>query len=194
MTIVEKIGKGLLPELSISKGLRDAMRDKHNCYEIAARLALDNDLTLVHGWPLGYGGVVKEKRYGHAWCEKVQDILIPNEVLGIFNQNNFDGDMPASLTINTTTVIDLSNVGNKSADLLSMPIHLYYYAGHINREHCVMYDNRKDIFDMLMVHETWGPWGEPPEEYLSDVESLDSIKADNIREMLEYTTMTPREI
>jgi hypothetical protein len=44
------------------------MTGKGDCYQVAARLALDRGLTLVHGEVAGTGPL-EGVRFGHAWVE-----------------------------------------------------------------------------------------------------------------------------
>ena len=63
------------------------------CYDNASlymeRHSSIKEMQLVHGVPLGTGGEIRGKRYGHAWVEIGSDVIdpsVPNPVLVINKQ------------------------------------------------------------------------------------------------------------
>lgn len=101
-----------------------------NCFPVAYHLAIldpgmldvnEDEITVVHGLPIGRGDQNGGKRFWHAWVEVCRTIWIPDETIEAY---------PEFAHLNPTvldTVIDRSSGKN-----LSIPKSAYYAMGELD--------------------------------------------------------------
>ena len=170
---IAALGVDAFQDISFSKKTKEALLNRNNCYEIACRITIENDgFMLCHGWPVGQGGPIEGMRYGHAWCEKIHDIALPKGVpedmfATMASARVTDGQifMPVRMVYDFTA---------PDIELCHIPAQLYYYAGGIDPRQVTRID-KMDTYDLLNQAEHWGPFHEPPEAYLEELEKTSAL-------------------
>lgn len=163
---IDEVGKSIIPSITVSDSLRESMCSPGSCYEVAAKAAVENRLVLVHGWPVGQGGEIKGLRYGHAWCEMEEEVEFPPGT-----SESFVGSLGGLVKEDGRLVMPIRMALDLTApaeDLLVVPCALYYFAGGIRPSSCIPYQ-WEEVSELLVKHRTWGPWREPPEEYIDEL-------------------------
>ena len=84
------------------------MRANGNCYRNAfERLLYDGDgWTLVHGEVTGTGGFAKDKRFGHAWLEREEEVPGGTWLRVSDHSNGREVEMPAAMYYGIGNILD----------------------------------------------------------------------------------------
>lgn len=95
----------------------------------AGTFDMARNVQIVHGLPIGTGGIVKDKRYWHAWVE-------------------FDwGDTPVQLVSDNTIL----------QDGLTILRAKYYEVAQLTEEHVWRFDYEQ-VLEEIDTRQHWGPW------------------------------------
>lgn len=131
--------------------------DNGNCFPVAYHLAVidpgmldvnEDEITVVHGLPIGRGLTNEGKRFWHAWVEVKRTIWIPEETIQAYPE--FALLNPIVLE----TVIDRSSGKN-----LSIPRSAYYSMGQLSDEFVWRFTPEEAAAEMESIGH-YGPWVE----------------------------------